>query len=221
MKNKPIEISQGSKLLHPLYGTLEVLSFRNSKSVDVLFHSTGTRVTVQSKDIQSMSIKDYNHPYIFGVGYRGYGPYKCYKDNAVTKAYSVWRSMLQRCYDESCNSYRFYSDCSVCIYWHNFQNFAEWYYSNYKDGHHVDKDTKLKGNKIYSSSTCLFIPAKENVKFATQKKHSFTSPSGDVISFVNLNEFCLANNLDRINMSRVSNGHRKSHKGWTSSKLIK
>lgn len=220
MNNKTIEVSQGAEFIHPLYGKFKVLSFINSKTVNIEFFNTGTKITVQSKDIRSLSIRDYNHVNIFGVGYRGYGVHRTYYGSRVTRPYSVWRAMLQRCYDDTCESYRFYSECSVCIEWHNFQVFAEWFDENYIDGYHLDKDKKIKGNKVYSPSTCLFIPAKENIKLATQKKHSFTSPSGDVISFVNLNEFCLVNNLDRINMSRVSNGHRKSHKGWTKAKSI-
>lgn len=216
MSNKTIEVSQGSEFLHPLYGKFKVLSFINSKSVDIEFFNTLTVINVQSKDIRSLRVRDYNHPNVFGVGYKGYGKHKSFYGGKVRKPYSVWRSMLQRCYDKDCEQYRFYSDCSVCVEWHNFQVFAEWFEENYVDGCQLDKDKKIKGNRIYSPDACLFISMKENVKIATQKKHTFTSPSGDIISFVNLSEFCLANELDRVNMSRVSNGHRKSHKGWTS-----
>jgi len=216
MNNKNINIAKGVKLVHPLYGTFRVLSFLNSKEVCILFLNTGTKTKVQSKDIHEMSVKDYKHPHVFGVGFRGYGPYKTYSDGATTRAYGVWRSMLQRCYDKECRSYRYYSDCTVHRQWLNFQVFAEWYYANHKDGHHIDKDIKVNGNRVYSAETCMFVTANENIKFATQKTHRFTSPSGDVISFVNLSEFCKVNDLDRVNMSRVSNGHRKSHKGWTS-----
>lgn len=209
------KLTNNSKLIHPLYGTFTILSFNNSKSIDIRFDATGTLANFSAQSIRNMSIKDYNYPAIFGVGFRGYGEYKTLINGEITKAYRVWRSMIQRCYDNKCKSYKTYYDCTVSPEWCNFQNYADWFYKNYVEGCHVDKDFKIKGNRVYSESTCLFIPSAKNIKLATQKPHSFVSPSGDVIKFTNLSEFCILNNLDRVNMSRVSNGHRKSHKGWT------
>lgn len=62
-----------------------------------------------------------------------------------------------------------YTDCEVCDEWLNFQNFAKWYDENFYevDGErmHLDKDILVKGNKIYSPETCIFVPQKINVLF--------------------------------------------------------
>ena len=216
MRKKHEQIMKDSKFMHPLYGMFTVLSFNTSRSIDVVFEGTGTVSTFTAQNIRNLSVKDYNHPIIFGVGFRGYGINKAFESGTVTLAYSVWQSMLSRCYNNKNKGHKRYYDCTVCDEWHNFQNYASWYYKNYKAGYHVDKDTKIKGNRIYSPECCVFITPKENVKAATQKSHSFMSPSGDEVKFTNLSEFCELNNLDRVNMSRVSHGKRKSHKGWTS-----
>lgn len=205
----------GDKFSHPLYGSFEIITYVSSKHIIIRFHQTGTETKVQANDINTMRLRDYNYPTVFGVGFRGYGRHKTLIDRKITPSYYTWRSMIQRCYDEDCKGYRFYGDCTVCDEWHNFQNFAEWFEENKIDGYHLDKDSKVKGNRVYSPETCIFLPMKENVKLATQKSHSFRSPSGDIVNFVNLNEFCEINNLDRVCMSRVKSGQRKSHKGWT------
>ena len=82
-----------------------------------------------------------------------------------SQAYTIWHSMLQRSYDSNYHkkepTYK-----SVVVYeeWHNFQNFAEWFYtkSDYQEGWHLDKDLLSTDNKIYSQATCLFIPRKLN-----------------------------------------------------------
>jgi hypothetical protein len=46
--------------------------------------------------------------------------------------------------------------------WKDFSVFKEWYDENYYtvDGYkiHLDKDILVKGNKVYSPSTCVFVP---------------------------------------------------------------
>lgn len=78
--------------------------------------------------------------------------------------YSIWLSMLSRCYNTPQDSVRFkkYIDCEVCKEWHYFQNFAEWYVNNSIDGYQMDKDILVRGNKIYSPETCCFVPQEIN-----------------------------------------------------------
>lgn len=77
--------------------------------------------------------------------------------------YTKWHNMLKRCYDPKLQKKHVtYRDCKVCDEWLTFSNFAKWYESNSIDGYQLDKDIKIKGNKIYSPETCLFIPTRIN-----------------------------------------------------------
>lgn len=100
-------------------------------------------------------------------GYTGKGNYK---KSTHKKIYEIWRDMLRRCYDEKrLKKYPTYRGCEVCEEWHNFQNFAQWYEENYYEieGQKMclDKDILIKGNKIYSPQTCMFVPHRINVLF--------------------------------------------------------
>jgi len=72
--------------------------------------------------------------------------------------YSVWRNMLKRCY---CIQYQrnqpTYIECTVCKEWLTFSNFKEWMQSQDWEGKELDKDLLLKGNKVYSPETCIFV----------------------------------------------------------------
>lgn len=74
------------------------------------------------------------------------------------KAYKCWNHMLERCYSESLHSkFPTYKDCKPCDDWLLFSKFRDWYDKNYIDGYYLDKDLLVKGNKIYSPDTCVFI----------------------------------------------------------------
>lgn len=107
----------------------------------------------------------------YGIGYMGDGKYKSKDENKKkTKAYNTWNHMLQRCYDPYyLNEHPTYIDCYVCEEWHNFQNFAKWFYENYYECNdeqmQLDKDILIKGNKIYSPNTCVLVPKRINCLF--------------------------------------------------------
>ncbi len=115
------------------------------------------------------------HPSVCGIGYLGIGRHKPIDENKkLTKIYTVWNGMFQRCYNENIR-YKFstYKGCTVDKSWHNFQNFADWYENNHKShmkGWHIDKDILKKGNKIYSPETCCFIPIEINSLFTKCNK---------------------------------------------------
>ena len=107
----------------------------------------------------------------YGIGYIGDGKYKSRDENKKkTKAYNTWGHMLRRCYDPYyLNEHPTYRDCIVCEEWHNFQNFAKWFYENYYECNdeqmQLDKDILIKGNKIYSPNTCILVPKRINSLF--------------------------------------------------------
>lgn len=80
------------------------------------------------------------------------------------KSYSVWHSMLGRCYSKkNLARYPTYKDCTVCDEWLYFSNFKKWFDENYIEGTQLDKDILAYGNKVYSPDTCCFVPSEINV----------------------------------------------------------
>lgn len=78
--------------------------------------------------------------------------------------------MFQRCYDKKIHElHPTYNDCEVHEFFQCFQNFGVWYDENYyeieNEKMNLDKDILKKGNKIYSTETCIFVPQKINLLF--------------------------------------------------------
>jgi len=86
------------------------------------------------------------------------------------KPYQAWFNMLKRCYSwEFQNINRTYIGCSVAAEWRSFNNFETWYRENYIEGYDLDKDIKVKNNKVYGPNNCLFVPPLIN-KLLTHKQ---------------------------------------------------
>ena len=121
-----------------------------------------------------------SNPYdrtLLGVGYLGEN---CKFDEVI---YRDWVDMIQRCYDPyRLNKYPTYRDCFVCEEWHCFQNFAKWYEENYYECNGekmcLDKDILIKGNKIYSPETCIFVPDRINLLFVKRDNDRGCFPIG-------------------------------------------
>jgi hypothetical protein len=117
-------------------------------------------------------LKELSKGKICGVGYLGEGEYKSRENGSKTRAYSMWYSMIRRCYsyrNETGKGESSYYNCEVCEEWHNFQNFAKWFNENYYEVHGelmtLDKDILVHNNKIYSPQTCLIVPNSINCLF--------------------------------------------------------
>ncbi|ATW62060.1 hypothetical protein [Dickeya phage Coodle] len=105
---------------------------------------------------------------IYGVGFNDMDS-TISKLRFGSKAYDAWRNMLQRCYDPKFHlRYTTYLNCSVCKEWFSFKNFYSWFVLNYIEGHQLDKDILVPGNKEYSPDKCVFIPHWLN-SFTTNK----------------------------------------------------
>lgn len=120
---------------------------------------------------------------VYGIGYAGEGDYKPCENKKDTLQYSTWHNMLMRCYDKKfIDKNPTYIHCSTVDKWHNFQNFAEWYENNYysvdDEKMHLDKDILQKGNKLYSPTTCVFVPHRINLLFAKRDAKRGDLPIG-------------------------------------------
>lgn len=77
--------------------------------------------------------------------------------------YTRWSSMLERCYSHKLQETRpTYIGCSVHKDWLKFSIFKSWMEQQPWDGNQLDKDLLIKGNKVYSEETCVFVSQRVN-----------------------------------------------------------
>lgn len=93
--------------------------------------------------------------------------------------YKTWHSMLSRCYNPRKQAERpTYIDCTVSQEWHKFSAFKAWMDSQPWQGNHLDKDLLVIGNRVYSPSTCMFIPPKLNALLGSLSTRQSAWPLG-------------------------------------------
>lgn len=133
-----------------------------------LWIESNTLATVDKYGLSTGKIDDPNYPRIFNVGCRGSGVYNKTKNK---DAYQVWYNIMSRCYNYKAKDFKYYGKrgVEVCKHWHNFQNFAGWFYSNRVQDYDIDKE--LFGNGVlYSADTCCFIPRRLNLLLSSLNK---------------------------------------------------
>ena len=159
---------------------ITVIGYENKKKVSIQFEN-GYITNVMINNIKKGAIKNPYHPSVFNLGYYGVGKYRAKINRVDTKSYKTWYNMFLRCYSKKIQEKQpTYTVCSIDERWHNFQNFAEWYEENYKEGFQLDKDILIKGNKIYSPETCCFVPQKINILFIKNNINRGKYPIGVV-----------------------------------------
>ena len=146
-------------------GDFKVLKYNDSRNVEIQFLKTGYEMVAQLGHIKNGVVKDPYLPSVYGVGILG-TKYSTSINNKSIKEYSLWCDMLKRCY---CENYHFkkptYIGCEVSDNFKSYEYFYEWCHKqigfNNKDWQ-LDKDLLIKGNKVYSENTCIFIPRELN-----------------------------------------------------------
>lgn len=102
-----------------------------------------------------------------GVGKYTKGKYLSKSEGKRGKEYNLWTDMLKRCYDIKRQSIQTtYKECTVSENFKNFQFFAEWCNNQIgfgNEGWQLDKDIVVRGNKMYSEDTCVFVPRQINL----------------------------------------------------------
>jgi len=72
--------------------------------------------------------------------------------------YRTWHNMIHRCYNPNYKRVNItYEDCTVYEDWHLFSTFSEWMCGQDWKDKVLDKDLLVRGNKIYSPNTCIFL----------------------------------------------------------------
>jgi len=75
------------------------------------------------------------------------------------KPYQIWRDMIKRCYDSTCQEkHPTYIGCKVCKDWLTFSVFEKWMLTQDWQEKQLDKDIIFQHNKVYAPKYCRFIP---------------------------------------------------------------
>ena len=147
-------------------GDFKILKYNNAKEVEIQFLKTGYKTVVHLGSIKSGEVKDPYIPSVYSVGILG-AKYPSKVNGVKTKEYTLWQNMLERCYSDAlkkrCPTYE---GCEVSNNFLRYEYFYEWCHIQVGfgvEGFELDKDLLVKGNKVYSESTCVFIPSEINL----------------------------------------------------------
>ena len=159
-----------------------IVEYVDSKNITVQFKTSGELIKTSYGNFVKGLVKSHFTPSVYGVGITGLEPTRD-ENGEVLNSYTCWVDMLQRCYSakfqEKCPTY---NDCSVCDSWLYYSNFKNWYDENYYEvdnkTSHIDKDILVKGNKVYSPDTCVFVPQFINKLFTKSQKRRGELPIG-------------------------------------------
>lgn len=194
----------------------------------IRFIETGYERDVEKVEIKRGNIKDRFQRSVFGVGYLGNTKMAGHKHE-----YSVWSSMIGRCYDKSNSGYPNYGGVgvSVCERWHSFELFLsdmvgiEGFDKTLFDKGllELDKDIKQfdvdKSKRVYSAATCCFVSRAINSKYrdvkATKLLFKATSPSGESFTVSGLRPFAAKHGLHRPIIKKCLRGERADYNEWT------
>ena len=146
-------------------GDFKIVKYNDAKNVEIQFLKTGYEATVGLGHIKIGNVKDSYAPSVHGVGVTG-TKYPITVDDVITKEYDLWHNMLQRCYSDSfkkrCPTYE---GCEVSENFKYYTFFYEWCNKQIgfgNGGWQLDKDLLVKGNKVYSEDSCVFLPQEIN-----------------------------------------------------------
>lgn len=214
INRKRLEIL-GKEFTTNRYGTCVVIGYNNALDATVKFYNPEYVTKCRVGDLVRGEVCNPLFPIYYGRGYIGVGRF----NTKNTKAYSVWRGMLERTDSNKVGgrSLNAYKDVTVCEEWLNFQNFAEWCerqdFFGAKDingeSYALDKDIVVKGNRVYSPDTCSFVPRAINSLFISKPKYflkyylpigvTFCKRTGKFSAKFNSKNKCV--NLGRFNSS--------------------
>ncbi|HCH8414747.1 TPA: hypothetical protein NNQ18_004556 [Salmonella enterica] len=94
----------------------------------------------------------------------------------------VWSNMIRRCYDKRLwSKHPTYKDCTVSENFKHHEYFYEWCQDQIgfgNKGWEIDKDLLVKGNKVYSEDTCVFLPRELNSLLINCKSCRGENPVG-------------------------------------------
>ena len=159
-----------------------IVEYVNSQDVTVQFKRTGEVVKCAYGTFVKGKVKSHFSASVFGVGITGLEPTRD-ENGKMIDSYKCWKRMLQRCYSAKYQEKQpTYIGCCVSDDWIYYPNFKNWYNENYykidNKTSQLDKDVLIKGNKVYSPDTCVFVPNFINLLFTKRQKSRGELPIG-------------------------------------------
>ena len=163
------------------FGDFKIVEYKGYNNIVVEFLETGYQKLCQNKEIKTGAVKDKLLPNVLGVGIVG-DKYNCKINGKYVKEYQLWKDMLKRCYGEKRHlRHPTYKDCEVSDNFKSYEYFYEWCNKQIGFGNEywqLDKDLLVKGNKVYSENTCVFIPKEINLVLTKSDKKRGEHPIG-------------------------------------------
>jgi hypothetical protein len=148
---------------------VEIIKYKNGRCTVRFNDKYNTELSVIYRSFKNGTIKN---PHYYYLADKFLIDKELAKENPV--AYQKYRAMIDRCYGKQKYNNVVYKGCEVCKEWNLFENFIKWFNENYYeiDNEKMELDKDLFGNgKLYSPSTCVFIPHKLNTQIARRKDH--------------------------------------------------
>lgn len=161
--------------------TLKIIDYKNAHNVLIEFQDDyKERIWTSYGNIKKGCVKNPRELIKYG-GYHGISHTTV--ANGHKKCFSTWNKMLQRANDVSYQTkHPTYVSCKVCDDWYCYANFEKWYDENYyelgEELMNLDKDILIKGNKLYSPSTCIFVSQRINKLFTKSDSRRGEFPLG-------------------------------------------
>ena len=146
-------------------GDFKVLKYNDYENVEIQFVKTEFETSANLQHIRNGKVKDPYSQSVFGVGALG-TKYPPSINGVKTKEYALWKHMLERCYSDNFKKRRpTYEGCEASDNFKSYEYFYEWCNKQIgfdNEDWQLDKDLLVKGNKVYSENTCVFIPREIN-----------------------------------------------------------
>lgn len=165
---------------------MRVIEYVDNRNIVVEFQDEyKARVNTSYGNFKRGIVRNPYYPTVYGVGISG-NKYPIIVDGEQSKEYSIWRSIIGRCfYEKAKNKQPTYKDVTCCDEWLLYDNFYEWLHSQpnfdkwYKgERWAVDKDIFIKKNKVYSPEACCLVPQNINCLFLKREAERGKYPIG-------------------------------------------
>lgn len=157
-------------------------TYEHGKTIYVLPQVWGTPLDFTLGEELPLFGPPANDGKICGVGYNSYKRRKAlgmpYFKTGPRTPYKRWLNMIQRCYRGEKVAY---DGCTVCLKWHDYQEFAAWFteqpYACESDAE-LDKDILDRLNTVYSPESCSVVPKVINQVFRNTRSRRGRLPLG-------------------------------------------